>query len=111
MPPDPAKKLEKWNESRVEPWQRKLNTGSFFCIVPEEGVVVYGEVLGRRPQGVRRVMTYAVEFPEGAEDMIHIQAPDLPLTRQQFELARELGWPCSPRVFQVLMVMGAVAKA
>jgi len=107
MPPS----IEKWNEGRTERWQQSLGAGSFFCIVPEPGVVIYGEVLGRRPQGVRRVMTYAQEFPEGDEDLIHVQATDLPLTRRQFELARELGWPGSQRMFQLVMSMQRVASA
>jgi len=107
----PSDDVEKWNGTRTERWQKSLGVGSFFCIVPEPGVVIYGEVLGRRAQGVRRVMTYASEFPDGDEDMIHVTSVDLPLTKRQFELARELGWPCSPRGFQALMGMMVVAEA
>jgi len=103
--------VEKWNETRIERWQTSLGPGSFFCIVPEPGVVIYGEVLGRRPRGVRRVMTFAAEFPEGEEDLVHVQAVDLPLTKRQFELARDLAWPSQPRAFQALMAMGEVAEA
>lgn len=101
---------------RVEAWQHDLDVGDCFCFVPTPGYVIYGIVLppldDEQPEiGMRRARTYSAEFPDGADDVLHIKYVDLPMTRAQFEAARAMQWPSVAPALRALLGLASPASA
>lgn len=101
---------------RVEAWQRDLDVGDCFCVVPNRGPVMYGQVLPpldeEQPEpGLRRVRLYSDHIPKGADAVLHVKYSDLPVTRAQFEHARRLGWPSAASAWRALLCLAAPASA
>lgn len=101
---------------RVEAWQRELEVGDHFCIVPNQAPVTYGTVLppldDEQPEpDLRRVRLYNALTPKGVDQVMHIKYTDLPLTKHRFVLARDAGWPTAASVWRVVLGWGGLAHA
>jgi hypothetical protein len=74
-------------------WQWKLRKGSYFRILSEYIVAVYGQVLETLPQkGYFRVMAYSAVIPVGHKSVLCVVEPTRLLTRREFEEAKARGW-------------------
>lgn len=97
-------------------WQRDLDVGDCFCIVPHVGVVIYGVVMPPTEEdtpdpSLRRAKTFSAAYPTGADDVLDVKHVDLPITKAQFDVARRLGWPAEPAAWRALLCLGAPAAA
>lgn len=101
---------------RVEAWQRELEVGDHFCIVPERAPVTYGTVLPpldeEQPDlDLRRVRLYNVLSPYGVDQVMHVKYTDLPLTKRRFDVARGAGWPTVASAWRAVIGWGGLAHA
>lgn len=96
-------------------WQRRPDAGDYFCIICVQGVVIYGVILPPPDDETpdvngRWTRTWSQHLPHGSLGYIHIDEMDFILTREQFERARELGWPAAFAAIRVVLRMQAMAQ-
>lgn len=89
-------------------WQTKMRPGEYFCVLCWAEVIVYGVVLGRlgdaaSPKGERWVRVWSELQPDGSEMYIRMAEVDLPLTKEQFMLAKKLKWPGTHESLKAMM--------
>lgn len=97
-------------------WQRKPDVGDFFCIVCYAGTVIYGVVLPPPEDETldvdgRWTRTWSQMQPDGCMGFVNIDQMDMLITREQFDLAKGLGWPGAPGAIRVVLRMQAMAQA
>ena len=102
---------------RLEAWQLSLGVGDHFLVVIGENIVLYGEVelydgkQGEMPPRFRNATFYSEMHPQGDTDIVDLLQSDLPMTIQQWEAAKALGWPRSTAAARAIMTMGPPARA
>ena len=102
---------------RLVPWQTGLKPGDYFLVVVQDGVILYVEVMpedeseGKLHPRFRRVRVFSEVAKEGADDIIDLHMADLPMSAEQFELARSLNWPSQLTAMRGLMGMSKPARA
>jgi len=103
--------------TRMEAWQLTMQVGDHFLIVARQDVVLYGEVTeydgkkGDLPSRFRQAKLFSEMYPQGDEDIVDLLLSDLPMTRQQWEAAKVLGWPRTIVAARAIMTMGRPASA
>lgn len=107
-------------DGRMRPWQEKLGPGAYFVRVVVEGIVIWGSILdpakpiGDGPvsdevlkeyeeeakiydephmRGFRFTFCSSDACPEGEYGDTHVSTVLSEVTKEEYELARELGWP------------------
>lgn len=105
-------------DSHVEAWQAALKPGDFFVrLIPEsEGIVaVYGEVLDPEAESdpesiynephmkhIRFTQCFSMLCPSGELGDTHVASMGRKLSKTQFNLAAEMGWPSDARVRRIV---------
>jgi hypothetical protein len=91
-------------DQEVVDWQKEMKDGDHFVRF-SGGLVIYGEIvpltyeedreLYRMPhmKNVRFSECYSYMCPEGEPGGIHVSSMTLPISREQFEAAKDAGWP------------------
>jgi hypothetical protein len=116
-------------DEHTQDWQTQAAPGMFFFrVVPEYGLVIYGEILDpakpadtdcsisaeeleedaeiyRAPHMVhfRFTRSFSTACPDGELGDVHVSTILGFLTPAQFTQARDLGWPCDPIVIQEIL--------
>lgn len=100
MPATGYSTIEHQEDPQEDPkdWQLHVTPGCFFVrFVPEHDQTLFGEVLargeGKTGKFFRHVREHSREHPEGAHEDIHVSSIAMLLSKEQFEKARQLGWP------------------
>lgn len=84
-------------DARVQVWQKAIKKGDYFWQDTEYGFRIYGEVLQnaykeKRLRNYRFCKCYSEACPEGEFGDVHVCVVGGPLTKEEFEEARENGW-------------------
>jgi hypothetical protein len=92
--PETGFSIEQDPQEDPKDWQLHVSPGCFFVrFIPEEDRTLFGEVLTKESRFFRHVREHSRECPEGAPDDIHVSSIAMLLSKEQFEKARQLGWP------------------
>jgi hypothetical protein len=106
-------------DSQVQPWQAEMKVGDYFVrLIPmEDGIVaVYGEVLkpdydeDEEPnfydqphmKHVRFTRCFSMMCPGGELGDTHVASIGRKLSKTQFNLAAQWGWPSDARVRRIV---------
>lgn len=109
-------------DAAMGPEATQFQIGGFYArFMPEYGFIVYGEILDpiqaeidagadeeeveyqrqlRAQSHMKNYLftrSYSVACPEGEYGDVHRGAMNVPLTKEEFERAKELGWPVHPK--------------
>lgn len=87
-------------------WKKSLKAGDYFVrVCPYEGLTIYGQCIDSkypedqesieegRTRGYQFSRCYSVLCPEGELGDTHVSHMSAKLTKEQFEQARDAGWP------------------
>ena len=103
--------------TRLEAWQLSMQVGDHFLVVARDDVVLYGEVVeydgkkGALPPRFCNARLYSEMYPQGDVDIVDLLLSDLPMSIQQWEAAKVLGWPRTIVAARAIMTMGRPASA
>lgn len=110
-------------DDAVGPESVQFKEGGFYARFHPSGLIIYGEILDpiqeeidagadeeevefqrqlrARPHMKNYLYTksYSVACSDGEYGDVHVSAMDVPLTKEEFELAKELQWPNEPADF------------
>lgn len=110
-------------DAAVGPEHKQYKIGTFYArFMPELEIIVYGEILDPIQEEIdagadeeevafsrehwaqpymknyRATKSYSVACSNGEHGDVHVASMNVPLTKEEFERARGLGWPVNPRV-------------
>jgi len=92
-------------DAKTHVYQENLAKGDCFATDPGLGFLIFGEILEEPADGYAFGKCHSIVVPEGEYGDSHISVL-IPITREEFELARSRGWAGSADI-----VIGALQRA
>lgn len=89
-------KARKAADSRTQDWQKKLESGDYFCKDSGYGFPIFGQVLKRHEEkfleNYRLCDCYSVAVPNGERGDVHVSTIDKKLSKDEFNSYKEKNW-------------------
>lgn len=97
-------------DAKIFGFQEALEKGDCFATDPGLGFLIFGEILEEPEDGYAFGKCYSVVVPDGELGDSHISVL-VPITREEFELARSRGWAKSADIVVAALGRCHVAEA